>query len=278
ALLTRTIGMVETQYMTGRDLAREKSRGCTVAKGALSPHHRLQHAPFPAQDKKRRKPSASMESCSSSPLTNLQPIISDPSKEQQTFTRLSSFARDFYSVNSDDDSDDLASLCSYDDEEVRKIVEKTCALTMKEARAKFRLELLTPSQWDIVMESCKIEVQRDASLADKVVKVMGWRSERGDFDMHDAGEEDGDEEGLAGTDVDDDDQVPKLCDDMEGVSEACLELGFLKSDLQVECLLRGISYDGRDTKVQLISKLMEHKQSLSLNCLNSFQFLAKQSE
>ncbi|MCO5585575.1 hypothetical protein L7F22_039510 [Adiantum nelumboides] len=150
---------------------------------------------------------------------------------------------------------------------------KNSALRMNEDWAKRRVELLTRSQKDIVMESCRIRVGLDASESEKVLLVMDWRSNRGDFEVR-VGEED---EGLINL-VRGDYGMPELRDDLEGVSEECLEFGFLKADLQVECLLRSISYDGSDSRAQLIGKLMEYKEALSQNCLNSFQFLADQCQ
>ncbi|MCO5606266.1 hypothetical protein L7F22_060453 [Adiantum nelumboides] len=150
-------------------------------------------------------------------------------------------------------------------------------LTRMEARAVYRLQFLTGSQWAIVMENCGVAMNEsksdsEASIADMVKMVMEWRRKRGDFLKQFEDEEEQQEHELEGKVG-----VPRLSDDMQEANMAILKLGFLKTDLQVECLLRGILYEGGDTKVQLISKLMDHKQALFLHSSNSFQVLAEQS-
>ncbi|KAI5070771.1 hypothetical protein GOP47_0015114 [Adiantum capillus-veneris] len=230
------------------------------------------------------------DSCSSSKQA-LQPAH-NKQQEKQSPNRMSSFTRHFYCCNSMDDADAGASVVEFDatmpptaiihskhdddDGDVRSFVLNLLGpLTADEARAIYRMQSLTDSQWAIVMENCGLRMgvsERVTSMAEMVKIVMEWRRERGDFrrDENEEKEEQWHEfEGAVG--------VPRLSDDMQEANEAMLKLVFLKTDLQVECLLRGISYKGGDTKEQLISMLMHHKQSLLLNSGNSFQVLAEQS-
>lgn len=135
------------------------------------------------------------------------------------------------------------------------------------ARAMYRMQFLTSSQLQEVLENCGLPMEEPDGVKDNgctmIEKLMAWRDQRGDFNRHD---DDDDDDGH--THDDDDDgfmqgvefaAIPLY---MESVSEAFLQLGLLKSDLQLECLLRNIHYQGSDNKAELICKLMHFKDTL----------------
>lgn len=137
-------------------------------------------------------------------------------------------------------------------------------------RAKRRMEYLTDSQWAVLGEELKAEID-DAGGGGMVDKVFAWRKNRGDFNSAAADDDDDDDNNERRAFLGDL-EVPQLPSDMEGVTETSLRLGFLKSDLQFECLLRRIAYDASDSKSRLISKLMDYKGTLFLKA-NTFQIL-----
>lgn len=173
-------------------------------------------------------------------------------QNEDKYTKLRSFARG-----------------SYDSHQYKKD-EAYRALKSKErrlARATNRMQCLTMSQMEVLMENCGLVKQRGANIAFMVDEVSTWREKRGDFNK----EEDSDDDlgSLEEEDSDDDDEgslfpheFTDLPFDMQGVTVVTMELGLLKSDLQLECLLRNIPYQSSDTKPKLISKLMHYKDTL----------------
>lgn len=124
------------------------------------------------------------------------------------------------------------------------------------ARAFYRMQLLTNSQMEMLLETCGLVKEGDDNKEMEIMveRVMAWRDMRGDFENVDGYEEEDAEL----------QQDPIILPfDMEDISEKFLHFcGLLETDLQLECLLRNIQYSRDDTKLDLVSKLMQFKHKL----------------
>lgn len=145
------------------------------------------------------------------------------------------------------------------------------------ARALERMHFLTDSQAREVLENCGLEVMKSEGKEEAIMKIMIWRNDKGDFTMNEDHDDDDDEYGTVDGCIHDDECIMMLPLYMEGVTKATMQYGLLKPDLQLECLLRSITYEGSDTKSQLISKLMHFKDTLFSNS-NTFKLLEDQAK
>lgn len=120
-------------------------------------------------------------------------------------------------------------------------------------RALLRMQLLSPSQIATICENLKLEgTCADGQSA--VETIVAWRDHRGDFEVSDEMEDEDHQNLLLDPNI-----LPLY---MEDVHESSLQFGLMKTDLQLECLLRNISYEASDTKSQLTSKLMDFKANV----------------
>lgn len=185
--------------------------------------------------------------------------------ETQDTNLVSSFARDFYRSSGPELDGDF--LLSNGSDKLPK--------PDPFARALERMHFLTDSQAREVLENCGLEVIKSEGKEAAILKIMIWRDEKGDFTYTDE-DDDAHEDGTVDGCIHDDERIMMLPLYMKDVTEATMQYGLLKPDLQLECLLRSIPYEGSDTKAQLISKLMHFKDTLFSNS-NTLQLLEEQA-
>ncbi|KAH7426311.1 hypothetical protein KP509_11G094700 [Ceratopteris richardii] len=171
----------------------------------------------------------------------------------QAYKRNSSFARDLYEsstvkTNSDNPEDPI----------------ELADFMAQELRAWNRMIMMTDSQVDVLMSHLIISVEGDNTKVAKLERLLEWRRLHGDFGALASPDEEVEEVLLRIPDM------PELPYDAQTWTMEML-LGYPRPDLQLECLLRGIDYDGADTKSQLVDMLMvsqvysatHHKHSVS---------------
>ncbi|KAH6556963.1 hypothetical protein KP509_1Z145800 [Ceratopteris richardii] len=133
-------------------------------------------------------------------------------------------------------------------------------LTIQESRAWNRMIILTDSQLEVLMSYINISVgdnRKDNKVA-KVKELLEWRRRRGDF-------------GNLATPDDEVERVLLQAPDMQPLPWDAqtwtkeMLLGYPRPDLQLECLLRALDYDGHHTKSQLVEKLMVFERSSMLS-------------
>ncbi|KAH7426317.1 hypothetical protein KP509_11G095300 [Ceratopteris richardii] len=202
-----------------------------------------------------------------------KPLVSDsecrnyevarPRSHSEAYRRSTSFARVVHESYVDGGNDDISP----------ELVE-LIGLTSQESRAWERMIILTDSELETLINNLNIflaENMKDNKAA-KVKALLEWRRWRGDF----------------GTVVSCDDEVEQVLLNISDVQALPWDpqtwtkemlLSFPRPDLQLECLLRVIRYDGEQTKMELVEKLLLcGSESSSMRSCNTFQILEEQSK
>ncbi|KAH6556962.1 hypothetical protein KP509_1Z145700 [Ceratopteris richardii] len=142
-------------------------------------------------------------------------------------------------------------------------------LPIQESRALHGMLLLNESELDLIMFSCGIPVMNDGRSA-KLKRLLEWRRERGDFRISSPSRDEIEDVLIDAA------EIQRLPDDVRQWTTEIL-LGLAITDLQLECLLRRVYYDGHNTKDHLVAKLMYLKQSSMVES-DFFQTLGTQDD
>ncbi|KAH7426313.1 hypothetical protein KP509_11G094900 [Ceratopteris richardii] len=140
-------------------------------------------------------------------------------------------------------------------------------LPVHECRALHGMLLLNESELDLIMFNCGIPVMNEDRSA-KLKRLLEWRRERGDFRISPTFRDEIEEVLIDAA------ELQRLPDDVRQWTTEIL-LGLAITDLQLECLLRRVNYDGDNTKYQLVATLMDLKQSSMVDS-DFFETLATQ--
>ncbi|KAH7426312.1 hypothetical protein KP509_11G094800 [Ceratopteris richardii] len=128
----------------------------------------------------------------------------------------------------------------------------------QESRAWNRMLMMTESQLKVLLSNLIICVEEEDTKVAKLEQLLEWRRLHGDFGALASWDDEVEQVLLQIPDM------PELPYDAQTWTMEML-LGYPRPDLQLECLLRGIDYDGADRKSELVEMMMVYAISSRCN-------------